>query len=66
MAKIAFEHYLREGKESGYDFAEELMVEHNLDLTEDQIRDLAYSFYEIKLYCIFDTDTMRVTIGGAE
>lgn len=64
--KIPFTHFMHENKESGYEFADELITKHSLDLSGFQERDLAYSFYEVKLHCILDTDTMKVTIVGAE
>lgn len=64
--RIPFTEYLHGNKESGYDLAERLVVDHDLDLTDKEMRDLAMCLYEVKLHLHFDTETKKVILVGAE
>lgn len=64
--KIPFTGYVHGNKESGWDMADEIERENDLTLTDDQKKEIAYSFYEVTLKCEFDTETGKVTLVEAK
>lgn len=65
MAKVPFQYYLHDSY-GRYELAEFLQEKTGLTFTEEQLDALGRPFYEVTLHCHLDTDTMQVTIIGAE
>lgn len=64
--KIVFNHYLHQGDRIEVeDKFKELAQEHGIALDSKQLRDMGYTFYEVKLTCEWDTETGQVDIVSA-
>lgn len=62
--KIPFTGYVHGSIEDGYCRAEDIADDY--DLTDEDKRAIAYAFYEVRLDCVYDTETGQVTLVHAK
>lgn len=63
--KLDFTWYLHGNKEDADDIAR-VIEEAGYTVTDEQLRDLRYAFYEVTVTCEYDSDTGKITILYAE